>query len=81
MNTCNIVNYLDFDCYWTNISFTTPQSYKICRGVYNFSSFRPIIRSFVRQCARPFVNFTSKFVINPFDSSYLCNNNSDSYCI
>ena len=51
---------------WTNISFTTPRLYEICREVHISSLFRPIIRSFVRQSDRPFVNFTSKFCDKPF---------------
>ena len=67
MNTCKFVDYLDFDLQFGLMSsFTTSQSYEICRGVYISSSFHPIIRSFVRQSARPFVNFTSKFCNKPF---------------
>ena len=57
MNTSNFMDYLDFDLHWTtgNISFTTPHSYEIYRGVYISSSFRPIFRSFVRPSVRPSV--------------------------
>ena len=66
MSTCYFVDYLDFDLHLDQYQIYHTPIIRICRGVYISSSFLPIIRSFVRQSARPFVNFTSKFCNKPF---------------
>ena len=81
MNICNFVDILDFYLHLDLYLLITSQSYERCRGLYISSSFRPIIRPSISPPVRPFVNFTSRYVINPFDCSYLSNTNSDSYHI